>query len=219
MPWVAIKGLLLLGDKYELRQQGIRLVEAEYPKDIESWDRRISTNSILRIDNQNGQGAIIDLVGVSRRLALRDIYLAALYDCCNMDDNFIAHSVASTKADTCIKLEPHDLVAALTRTGLGPACSHVFTWVLTYTVNPDCTTDCRAHADSAISTWAFQNGRMTTSYNSLCPIELGLFIELGPDRGYCKSCVSYCCTESRTCRGSVRNDLAHWMKVGTDGFG
>lgn len=223
LPWTAVKMLLVLGDKYdvdEFRQEGLRLVEAEYPKDLMNWCLRdLPYNcSKGRFGDPSGL-AVIDLVGVARKLRLGDVYLAALYDCCSLDTAVLVEGVSSATGDRHVKLEPRDLIAVLNaRTALSKACKEMPQAILSFPGNPKCTNNCWNRLDKVVYRWVLEGSE--TEYNPLAPVERK-FETIARDYDFCDSCLGHYRIQYMRHREGIRDDIDVWMdiEVSTEEFG
>ena len=184
--------MLVLGDKYgvdELRQEGVRIVQAAYPKSIEDWDNRYQDNENHpdRLGPDNG-AALIDLVNIAGALHLDDVRIAALYDCCNLLPEVLVNGTESTKPGTCIKLSPTDLAAVLNaRTALNDICVSMARAVaVIFDDNEDCKMRCTDNHSRLVYRWALDS--MRTSYDPLSPVE-DTFSDLAQDCNFCDSCI------------------------------
>ncbi len=223
LPWTIVKVLLVFGDKYgvdEFRQEGLRLVEAEYPKKIMDWGMRDIGHGgpKARFGDLSGL-AIVELVGVARKLRLRDVYLAALYDCCNLDAAVLVDGVAAMTGDTPVRLEPRDLIAVLNaRTALRTACTDMPKTLLAFPQNPKCATDCWWRRDKVVLRWIVNGPE--TAYDPLAPIERQ-FEDIARDYDICSGCLGHYRGKYMQHRQAIRNDLEDWMdiEINEDEFG
>lgn len=215
--------LLVLGDKYdvdEFRQEGLRLVEAEYPKDLMSWCARDFPHRCAqgRFGDPSGL-AVLDLVGVARKLRLGGIYLAALYDCCSLEAALLVEGMASSTGDRHVKLEPRDLIAVLNaRAALSKACNEMPQAILSFPRNPECTNNCWNRLDKVVYRWVLEGSE--TEYNPLVSVERK-FETIARDYDFCDGCLRYYKLQYMRYREGIRNELDEWMdiEISTEEFG
>lgn len=214
--WAVVKMLLVLGDKYdvdEFRQEGLRLVEAEYPKDMMSWCLRDLSYTFPegRFGDPSGL-AVIDLVGVARTSRLGDIYLAAIYDCCSLDTAVLVQGVSSATGERHVKLEPRDLIAVLNaRTALSKACNEMPQALLTFPGNPECGNDCWNRLDKVVYRWLLEGSE--AEYNPLASSIERKFEPIARDYDFCDSCLSHYRIRYMKHREGIRNDIDVWMDI------